>query len=112
MTDGMAANNPGSGISVIQLHCLTHAMPHFFDIKTSFPKIGEYVLKELSKVWKAKSEAKKMSQNERLAYHQKNSHPVMESPGRWLMVKLESGEIEYNSGLGKTANYMLKRWVL
>jgi len=110
MTDGLAANNPGSDISVIQLHCLTHARRHFFDIKTSFPEKCGYVLDELAKVWKAESEAKNMSPEERQAHHQKNSRPVMESLGRWLMDKIESGEIEQNNDLGQAANYMLKRW--
>lgn len=110
MADGLAANNPGSDISVIQLHCLTHARRHFFDIKTSFPEKCEYALDALAKIWKAEAEAKNLSPGERLTHHQKYSRPVMESLGRWLMDKLESGEIEENNDLGKAAKYMLKRW--
>ena len=39
MTDGLAANNPGSDISVIQLHCLTHARRHFLILKQVFLKL-------------------------------------------------------------------------
>ena len=112
MADGLAANNPGSDIRVIQLHCLVHARRNFYDIKTSFPGKCGYVLEELKKVWKTDSEARNMnmSPEERLIHHQKHSRPVMDSLGGWLMENLQSGAFEKNGELGKAANYMLKRW--
>ena len=53
---------------------------------------------------------KQMSDEERLAFHQTRSGPVMEEFKEWMEEQLEEHKVEPNSGLGQAFTYMLERW--
>jgi hypothetical protein len=51
-----------------------------------------------------------LSDDERLAYHQENSGPVMAELEQWIKAELDGHRIEPNSGFGRALQYLQKRW--
>jgi transposase len=70
------------------------------------------VLEALGKVFKIDEQCKEqaLSDDERLAVHQRDSAPVMAELQRWLRAELDEKRVEPNSGLGDAFDYLLKRW--
>ncbi len=70
------------------------------------------MLSELCKVFKNEKQAKetKMSPEERLAFHQAHSQPVMDGLHTWMETQLSDRLAEPNGGLGKSIKYMLSHW--
>ena len=52
----------------------------------------------------------KLSDLDRLAFHQAHSQPVMDDLQKWMQEQIEQKKVEPNSGLGEAIQYMLKRW--
>lgn len=52
----------------------------------------------------------KMNFEERLAYHQQHTRPIMTNLHNWLNHQLDGGLTEPNSALGKAIKYFLKYW--
>ena len=63
-------------------------------------------------IWKndARVVEQKLSPDERLAYHQQHSLPVMEEIRQWGNDHLSDGTVEENSGLGKAIRYFDKHF--
>jgi hypothetical protein len=78
----------------------------------NFPEECRHVIEELAKVYKNDEVArdKGMSPEERLAFHQANSGPVMEELHAWLNRQFDEKLIEPNSGLGDAISYSLDHW--
>lgn len=110
-SDGLDYNAPGTA-RVITAKCLTHGRRQFADIIVSFPDQCRRVVEDIAKVYHVDTIAKesKLSPEERLLLHQKESGPVMESLHQWMVDQLQGKAVEPNSGLGKAIKYMLKRW--
>ena len=53
---------------------------------------------------------KSMSPQERLAFHQAESKPLMDDLYTWFKQQLDEKKVEPNSGLGKAIAYMMKHW--
>jgi transposase len=51
-----------------------------------------------------------MPAQERLAYHQRKSGPIMKRLKRWLEEQTAQGLVEPNSSLGKAIAYLLDHW--
>ncbi len=51
-----------------------------------------------------------MSPQERLAFHQAESKPLMDDLYAWFKQQLDEKKVEPNSGLGKAIAYMMKHW--
>lgn len=111
MCDGAKQNIPKS-LETILANCLTHARRQFVDVVAAFPEPCAHVIELLGKVYHHDDQARQrdMTPQERLAFHQEQSGPVMEELKGWCEQKLASKEVEPNSGLGKAINYMLVRW--
>ncbi len=111
MCDGLERNLP-SEFKTIVGNCLTHLRRQFADVFGGFPDEVRHVVEELSEVYRNEATAKEegMSPEERLAFHQRESGPVMEDLRAWLDALLEEKEVEPNSGLGKAILYAQKRW--
>ena len=111
MSDALACNTSGD-FETIVAHCLVHARRHFVDLVDSFPEEVRYVLEELGEVYKHDAEAKslKMSDEERLRFHQEKSEPVMDRLKGWLEAQFEQKRIEPNSTLGGAIQYMQNHW--
>ena len=58
----------------------------------------------------ALAKAQKLSDAARLALHQAQSRPVMDTLHGWMKEQFEQRQVEPNSGLGQAITYMLKRW--
>ena len=93
-------------------NCLAHGRRNFVDIVWNFPEECTHVLEELKKVYKNDALAKQhnLTPNERLAFHQQNSKPVMDDLNEWFRSQIEDKKVEPNSALGKAITYMRKHW--
>jgi len=110
MCDGLSRNDPES--DTVKGNCNIHGRREFVEIADIFRDECEYVLETFKQVYKHETHSikQKLSDEQRLLYHQKNSAPLMESMKLWMEQKCEGKEVEPNSGLGSAINYMLKRW--
>lgn len=93
--------------------CLVHGRRKFFEVFNFFDKECDLVLHIIGQVFAHDAVCKKnkFSPEERLAYHQKYSAPLMQTLYIWLNNQLLYEQTESNSGLGKAVRYMLKYWV-
>ena len=111
MCDGLDRNRP-HGHTVIEDNCLAHGRRHVVDEVDNFPAECRHVLEALGKVFKIDEQCKEqaLSDDERLAVHQRDSAPVMAELQRWMRAELDEKRVEPNSGLGDAFEYLLKRW--
>jgi transposase len=111
MSDALARNVP-VGPPVLEANCLPHGRRKFVDEVANFPVEVRYVLEQLRLVFKVEKRCKKdkLSDDERLLVHQRESGPVMDHLQQWMRSQLDDKRVEPNSGLGKAMNYMLKNW--
>jgi transposase len=111
MCDGLDRNRP-HGHAVIEDNCLSHGRRHIVDEADNFPAECRHVLEALGKVFKTDEQCKEqaLSDDERLAVHQRDSAPVMAELQRWIRAELDEKRVEPNSGLGDAFEYLLKRW--
>ena len=104
MGDAAAANWSGNDKS-IECCCLTHARRKFADLEKVYPKSCGYALDQIGKIYGHEAAAKEMSDEERLAYHQKWSLPIMSELKEWMERELREKRVEPNSSLGKAMAY-------
>ena len=111
MCDGLDRNRP-TGHAVIENNCMAHGRRHVVDEAESFPAECQHVLEALGKVFKTDEECRKLalSDDDRLAVHQRDSAPGMAELKRWILAQLDDKHVEPNSGLGDAFQYLLKRW--
>lgn len=111
MCDGLARNIPRD-LETIVANCLAHARRKFVDIHDRFTNECRHIIEALSTVYHHDQVArdKNLSAEERLAYHQMHSKPIMDELRTWLQCQLDEKQVEENSALGEAINYMLKRW--
>jgi len=111
MCDGLARNLPTEFQSVVS-NCIAHGRRRFVEVAAKFPEECRYVLETLGQVYKhdAHCQQQQMSPDERLAYHQSQSKPLMDALARWFQQQFDEHRIEPNSGLGEAIEYMQKRW--
>ena len=108
MGDAAAANWSGNGES-IECCCLTHARRKFADLEKVYPKPCGYALDQIAKIYGHEATAKEMSDEERLAYHTKQSLPMMSELKEWMERELREKRVEPNSSLGKAMAYFQNR---
>jgi len=109
MADALSRNVPKE-FSTLLANCLAHARRNFIDVAESFPDECRHVIEILAKVYEHDARAKGMSPDERLAYHEARSGPLMEGLYEWMTVQFDEKRVEPNSGLGKAFLYMLNHW--
>ena len=111
MCDALSRNAPGEFKSLLA-NCLAHGRRQFVDVAENFPEECIHVLETLKEVYKNDAVAKKekMPPEERLAFHQTESGPLMDQLNDWFIGQLEEKKVEPNSGLGKAILYMLRHW--
>jgi len=93
-------------------NCLCHGRREFVKIVDDFPEKCRHVLETLREVYKNDAFTKKrgMSKEDRLAFHQQNSKPIMDEFLKWLNAQLDEKKVEPNSRMGGAINYMIKHW--
>ena len=111
MCDGLERNLP-KAFATIVCNCMAHARRGFVEVAPSFPDESRFLLETLAKVYKHEdySKEKAMSAEQRLAYHQQHSAPLMKTLEEWFAKLFKEHNVEPNSGLGKAIKYMQKRW--
>jgi transposase len=77
MCDAISHNTAGDFESIVA-NCMSHARRKYVEVVTSFPDECEYVLKTLREVYKNDAATRDMTPEQRLAYHQEHSVPLME----------------------------------
>lgn len=92
--------------------CLAHGRRKFFEIFNFFDKECDLVLDIIGQVYMhdAHCKSKKYTPEQRLAYHQTYSAPLMQTLFVWLNNQLVYDLTEENNGLGQSVKYMLKNW--
>lgn len=112
MTDGLESRNVPRGIDTLVSNCLVHGRRKFVYLIESFPAACKHVIETLGTVYHNDARAREMrlSDQRRLAFHQKHSKPLMDDLERWMRAELDEKRVEENGTLGQAMNYMLKRW--
>ncbi len=113
MSDALAANFVGlDNEKEILANCLTHGRRNFVRIIDSFPTDCHHVISAIGTVYHHDALSKEAghSDDERLAYHQEHSGPVMADLKVWLDEQIVEKRVEANSPLGKAIAYMRSHW--
>ena len=111
MSDGLAANHLKDNDS-LWINCLIHGRRNFVDIESVFPEECHYAIDAIGQIYHHEAQIKKQGLNdqERLAFHQQQSAPIMDEFKIQMQKHLETHWVEENSRLGGAYHYMLKRW--
>jgi transposase len=111
MCDALSRNVPKE-LKTILTNCLVHARRHFVDIVEAFPQECQYVIELLSEIYRNEATLRDQGLNadERLAFHQKESGPIMDQLKSWCEDQFEQKLVEPNSGLGKAIQYLRNHW--
>lgn len=111
MSDALSRNVP-KAYATLLANCLAHGRRQFVDVEPDFPDEAHHVLEQLREVYRNDERAKNegMSAEQRLAFHQRNSGPIMGRLRKWMREQIKSKNIEPNSGFGRSITYMCKHW--
>jgi len=111
MSDALSSNLV-TALGIKAAHCNAHARRQFYDIESLYPDEVNWVLEMYAKIWEADDEAKekKLNPEQRLAYHQQHSLPVMEAIRDWCEAKMAADDFEEHSALGKAIKYFLRHY--
>jgi transposase len=110
MSDALSRNVPKS--KTVRGNCNSHGRREFVDIADQFPSECAHVLDTIKQVYKYEADTVEqgMPPPQRLLYHQEHSRPLMEDLKLWMEQKIETKQVEPNSGLGAAIRYELKHW--
>jgi hypothetical protein len=111
MCDALSRNTKGA-FETIVANCMTHGRRNFVDVVDDFPAETRFVIETLGDVYRHDAAAKEQGMNpeQRLAYHQALSAPLMEQLDAWFREQFAERKAEPNSGLGQAIKYMQKHW--
>jgi transposase len=111
MCDGQDRNLP-KDFETVLANCLAHGRRKFVEVYESFPEQCRFVLETLGKVYKndAIAREEKLSDEERLEYHEAHSGPLMDKLEAWMREQIDEKQVEPNSSLGGAIAYVQKRW--
>jgi hypothetical protein len=112
MSDALASNTAEEH-TLIRCHCLAHGRRKFSELEEVFPAESAVVTHALKQVFEHEEavRAQQLSAEERLAYHQTYSGPLMDALKAWLERQSAERTVEPNSSLGKAIAYLLGHWV-
>ncbi|MEW6737798.1 MAG: transposase [Acidobacteriota bacterium] len=105
-----AAKNWSPQFKCMVIKCLQHARQNFVDVKEAFKDKCEKVLTDLAAVYKNDAQTRLMNEQDRLAYHQQHSAPIMAELKKWLENLLATNQVEDNDGMGQATKYFLKHY--
>jgi transposase len=110
-SDALSSNNAEED-ELIRCHCLAHGRRKFSELDEAFPAESAVVVDALKVVFDHEeyARAEQMTAQERLAYHQRKSGPIMKELKRWLEQQTAQRLVEPNSSLGKAIAYMGEHW--
>jgi transposase len=113
MSDALSSNEVADESMLIRCHCLAHGRRKFSDLEEVFPHECQVVLAVIRQVFDHDEQAREdqLCPEARLAYHQRQSQPLMDELKRWLDTQIDAHLVEPNSALGKAIGYMQRHWV-
>jgi transposase len=108
MCDALSRNTPAE-FKTILANCLAHGRRQFVEVAERFPEECRYVLETLRDVYRNDAIARErdLSPEQRLAFHQAESGPIMEQLQAWCTRQLDDRLVEPNSALGQAIAYLL-----
>lgn len=111
MCDALSRNVPDAYATILA-NCLAHARRGVVDVTIDFPVECRYVLEILRDVYAydAQARERQLSPDARLAFHQTQSGPLMETLHAWCRAQFDEHRVEPNSSLGDALRYFLKHW--
>ena len=111
MCDGLDRNLSDEH-SVVLANCLAHGRRHVVDEVGNHPELCAHLLEEIGKVFANDATCRKgrVTGEARLAFHQRESAPVMAGLRAWIGELFDTKRVEPNSGLGGALRYLLTRW--
>ena len=111
MCDALARNLPPEFQCVVA-NCIAHGRRKFVEVAAKFPEDCLYVLQTLGEVYRHDAFCREqgMSPEQRLAYHQSQSGPLMQKLEEWFRKQFAERKVEPNSGLGQAITYMQNHW--
>jgi hypothetical protein len=111
MSDALTSNNAQEE-ALIRCHCLAHGRRKFSELDEAFPAESAVVVNVLKHVFDHDeyARAEEMNAQDRLAYHQRQSGPIMKELKRWLEQQTAERLVEPNSSLGKAISYLVDHW--
>lgn len=111
MCDGLDRNLPDDH-PVVLANCLVHGRRHVVEEVEAHPELCAHLLAEIGKVFKNDATCREegLTSEARLAFHQRESGPVMEDLHTWMEQLFADKRVEPNSGLGGVLRYLQKRW--
>lgn len=111
MGDAATRNLPSVTDSYYNALCNSHARRQFVDVRNKDPDTIDALLEQYGQIWNNEKSCATMSPEQRLAYHQQHSLPVMEALRRQGKAAVDSNEVEANSPLGQAWQYFIKHFV-
>jgi transposase len=111
MSDALPSNNAEED-ALIRCHCLAHGRRKFSELDEAFPAESAVVVNALKDVFDHDeyARAERLTAQDRLAYHQRKSGPIMKKLKRWLEQQTAQRLVEPNSSVGKAIAYLLGHW--
>jgi hypothetical protein len=111
MSDALRSNNAEED-ALIRCHCLAHGRRKFSELDEVFPAESAVVGNALKDVFDHDEDtrAEPMTAQERLAYPQRKSGPIMKRLKRWLDQQTAQRLVEPHSSLGKAIAYRVEHW--
>lgn len=111
MCDALSRNVPAA-FKTILANCLAHGRRQFVEVAERFPEECRYVLETLRDVYRNDAIARErdFSPEQRLAFHQAESGPILEKLQAWCTRQLDDRLVEPNSALGQAIAYLLNHW--
>lgn len=111
MCDGLDRNLPDEH-AVVLANCLAHGRRHVVDEVDNHPELCAHLLDEIGKVFANDAICRRdgVTGEARLAFHQRESGPVIAGLRAWIEQLFADKRVEPNSGLGGALRYLLKRW--
>ena len=110
MCDALSANIPQEIAEDLYVlcYCLVHARRQFYELPNGFDDLADKVIGLIGTIYDHEAQTKGLSKEERLAFHQERSLPVMAELKAYL--EEQQKEFEPNSIAGNAIDYVLKRW--
>src|SRR4029453_4728563 len=111
MSDALTSNNAQEE-ALIRCHCLAHGRRKFSELDEAFPAESAVVVNALNDLFDHDeyARAERLTAQDRLAYHQRKSGPIMKKLKRWLEQQTAQRLVEPNSSVGKAIAYLLGHW--
>jgi transposase len=111
MSDALPSNNAAED-TLIRCHCLAHGRRKFSELDETFPAESAVVVNALKEVFDHDeyTRAEQMTAQERLAYHQRESGPMMRRLQPWLEQQTVERLVAPTRSVGKAISYLVDPW--